>query len=168
MFCKYEFFYFFMTAHIKINFHMSSIHPSAKSVYQHILLSCSCWIYELLLFPVLCSTPKDGNIKKAEVLIILNLWIIDPFIQNFSSFLLHLDCICPTYLQLCCYQLWATDGFKTSRGRLGQCVRDRSFSRASNSAWSCVSNGPRNVDTHSAIVYLSYNSDIADRMSRSM
>ena len=168
MFCKYVLFYFFITAHIKIDFHMSSIHPSAISMYQHILVSCSCWIYEPLLFAVLCSTPKDGNIKTAAVLMILNLRIIDLFIQRFNSFLLHLDCICPTYLQLFCYQLWATDGFKTSRGRLGQCVRDRSFSRASHSEWSCVSNGRRNVDTHSAIVCLSYTSDIADRMSCSM
>jgi hypothetical protein len=73
-------FYFFITAHIKIDFQMSSIYPSAKSMYQHILVSCSCWIYELLLFRVLCSTPKDSNIKTAEVLI-LNLWIIDPFIE---------------------------------------------------------------------------------------
>lgn len=165
MFCKYVLLYFFITAHIKIDFH---IHPPAKSMSQHIVVSCSCWIYELLLFTTLCSTPKDGNIKTAEVLIILTLHIIDPFIQRFSSFLLHLNCICSTYLQLCCYQLWATDGFKTSRGRLGQCVRDRSFSWASHSEWSCVSNGRRNVDTHSAIVYLSYTSDIADRMSRSM
>lgn len=132
MFCKYVLFYFFITAHIKIDFHNSPLHPSAKSIYQHNLVSYSCWIYELLLTE-LCCTPKDGNIKTAEVLIILNMQVIDPFIQRFSSFLLHLDCICLTYMKLCCYQLWATDGFKTSRGRLGQCVRDRSFSRASHS-----------------------------------
>ena len=137
-------------------------------MYQHILVSCSCWIYELILFAVLCFTPKDPKIKITEVLIILNLQIIEPSIQRIGYFLLHLDCICPTYLQLCCYQLWATDGFKTSRGRLGQCVRDRSFSRASHNECSWVSSGRRNVETHSAIVYLSYTSDIADRMSRSM
>jgi hypothetical protein len=38
---------------------------------------------------VLCSTTKDGNIKIEGVLITLNLWIIDPFMQTFSSFLLH-------------------------------------------------------------------------------
>jgi hypothetical protein len=73
-----------------------------------------------------------------------------------------------TYLRLQPYTFWATDGFKISRGRFGQYVRDRSFSRASHSDWSCVSNGCRNVDIHSAIVYLSYTSAIADRISRSM